>query len=74
MSEATLISTGDKPVLRFERFLPRPIEEVWRAVTDPEEMRAWFPTRIEIERWEQGATLTHHFDDPSLGAAARHGP
>ena len=62
MSEATLVSTGDKPVLRFERFLPRPIEEVWRAVTDPTEMRAWFPTRIEIDRWETGATLTHHFD------------
>ena len=35
MREATLISSGDKPVLRFERFLPRPVEEVWRAVTDP---------------------------------------
>jgi uncharacterized protein YndB with AHSA1/START domain len=62
MTEATLIATGDKPVLRFERFLPRPVEEVWRAVTDPTEMRAWFPTRIEISRWEPGATLTHHFD------------
>jgi len=62
MTEATLISTGNKPVLRFERFLPRPVEEVWRAVTDPTEMRAWFPTRIEIDRWEPGATLTHHFD------------
>jgi uncharacterized protein YndB with AHSA1/START domain len=62
MTEATLVATGDKPVLRFERFLPRPIEQVWRAVTDPAEMRAWFPTRIEIERWEVGATLTHHFD------------
>ena len=68
MSEATLISTGDRPVLRFERFLPRPVEEVWRAVTDPVEMRAWFPTRIEIDRWEVGARLTHHFDDPSLEA------
>jgi uncharacterized protein YndB with AHSA1/START domain len=66
-SEATLISTGDKPVLRFERFLPRPIEEVWRAVTDPTEMRAWFPTRIEIDRWETGATFTHHFDGQSYG-------
>ena len=67
MSEATLILTGDKPVLRFERFLPRPVEEVWRAVTDPQAMCAWFPTRIEIDRWEPGATLTHHFDDPSIG-------
>jgi len=62
MHEATLISTGDKPVLRFERFLPRPVEQVWRAVTDLIEMQAWFPTRIEIDRWETGATLTHHFD------------
>lgn len=62
MREATLISTGDKPVLHFERFLPRPVEQVWHAVTDPKEMQAWFPTRIEIDRWETGATLTHHFD------------
>jgi uncharacterized protein YndB with AHSA1/START domain len=66
MREGTLISTGDRPVLRFERFLPRPVEEVWRAVTDPTELRAWFPTRIEIDRWEAGATLTHHFDGQSL--------
>jgi uncharacterized protein YndB with AHSA1/START domain len=66
MREATLISSGDKPVLRFERFLPRPVEEVWRAVTDPVELRAWFPTRIEIDRWEPGATLTHHFDGSEL--------
>jgi uncharacterized protein YndB with AHSA1/START domain len=62
MREATLISTGDKPVLRFERFLPRPVEEVWRAVTDPAELRSWFPTRIEIDRWEAGGRLVHHFD------------
>ena len=67
MREATLISTGDKPVLRFERFLPRPVDEVWHAVTDPVEMRSWFPTRIEIDRWETGATLTHHFDDQPFG-------
>ena len=62
MSEATLIATGAKPVLRFERFLPRPIDQVWRAVPDPTEMREWFPTPIEVDRWEAGASLTHHFD------------
>jgi uncharacterized protein YndB with AHSA1/START domain len=25
------------------------------------------PTRIEIDRWETGATLTHHFDDQPYG-------
>lgn len=67
MSEATLISTGDRPVLRLERFLPRPVEDVWRAVTDPVELATWFPTRIEIDHWETGATLTHHFDGSALG-------
>jgi len=67
MTEATLLSSGDKPVLRFERFLPRPVEDVWRAVTDPAEMRSWFPTRIEIDRWEPGARLTHHFDGQPYG-------
>jgi uncharacterized protein YndB with AHSA1/START domain len=68
MREATLISSGDRPVLRFERFLPRPVEDVWRTVTDPLEMRSWFPTRIEIDRWEAGATLVHHFDDQPMAS------
>lgn len=66
MRDATLIATGAKPVIRFERFLPHPVEVVWRAVTDPVEMRSWFPTRIEVERWEPGASLLHHFDDQPL--------
>jgi uncharacterized protein YndB with AHSA1/START domain len=55
MTNATLIRAGARPILRFERHLPKPIEEVWRAVTDPTEMRAWFPTRIEIDEWKAGA-------------------
>ncbi len=66
MSEATLLGTGNRPVLRFERHLPGPVESVWKAVTDPVEMRAWFPTRIEIDGWKIGATLTHHFDQPGI--------
>ncbi len=62
MSDVVLLKVGARPVLRFERHLPRPLEEVWRAVTDPVEMRSWFPTRIEIEEWRVGAALTHHFD------------
>lgn len=66
MSEATLLKAGVRPVLRFERHLPRSIEEVWRAVTDPVEMRSWFPTRIEIEQWRVGAKLTHYFDQHDI--------
>jgi uncharacterized protein YndB with AHSA1/START domain len=29
-------------------------------------MTSWFPTRIEIDQWEVGAQLTHHFDDHEI--------
>jgi uncharacterized protein YndB with AHSA1/START domain len=66
MTEATLLTAGARPVLRFERHLDSPVEVVWKAVTDPAEMRSWFPTRIEIGRWELGAQLTHHFDEHDI--------
>jgi uncharacterized protein YndB with AHSA1/START domain len=66
VSEATLLRVGARPVVRLERHLPRPVEVVWEAVTDPTEMRAWFPTRIEIAEWKVGAPLTHHFDQHDI--------
>ena len=62
MTQATLLRAGDRPVLRFERHLSKPVDAVWRAVTDPTEMRSWFPTRIEIDEWRAGASLIHYFD------------
>ena len=66
MTEATLLSAGARPVLRFERRLSGSPETVWRAVTDPDEMRSWFPTRIEIGEWKVGAQLVHHFDEHDM--------
>ncbi len=66
MSEATLLRAGARPVVRLERHLPRPVDVVWEAVTDPTEMRAWFPTRIEIAEWKVGAPLTHYFDEHDI--------
>jgi uncharacterized protein YndB with AHSA1/START domain len=67
MSKATLLAAGSRPVLRFERHLSGSVETVWQAATDPDEMRAWFPTRIEIDEWKVGAKLTHHFDEHAIG-------
>ena len=66
MSEATLLRAGARPVLRFERHLSQPVETVWRAVTDPAEMRTWFPTRVEIAEWKVGARITHYFDQHDI--------
>lgn len=76
--EATLTNIGERPILRFRRHLRQPIEAVWRHVSDPVEMRSWFPTRIEIDEWRVGATLTHHFDghdiDPLPGVVVEWDP
>jgi uncharacterized protein YndB with AHSA1/START domain len=61
---------NDQPVLHFERHFAHPIEKIWRALTEPEELRGWFPARIEGE-WKAGATLRFVFPDeeeaPSQG-------
>jgi len=44
------LERGDREVtLRFVRWLPHPPEKVWRALTEPEHLTAWFPTTIEGE-------------------------
>ena len=48
--------TGDRWQLTFERRLAHPPERVWRAITEPEHLAAWFPAAIEGE-WEAGAAL-----------------
>lgn len=47
--DAELRMIEGKPVLRFERRLRHSPEKVWRVVTDPAEMRHWFPAEVEID-------------------------
>jgi uncharacterized protein YndB with AHSA1/START domain len=48
--------------IRFERTLPHPVEKVWRAVTEPDHLSAWFPTTIEGDR-APGAQLRFSFPE-----------
>jgi len=48
--EGQLQQSGDRWQLRFTRTLSHPPEKVWRALTEPERLAAWFPTDIEGER------------------------
>ena len=43
-----------KPAVRFERVYPHPVERVWRSITVPEEMAAWFPSTVEVDLREGG--------------------
>jgi uncharacterized protein YndB with AHSA1/START domain len=60
--------------LRFERQLPHPRAKVWRALTDKEELRAWFVSVVDYDRTEfepaVGARLTFAY---TTGAEVGHG-
>ena len=63
MTEATLLTDGARAAVRLERRLPDPPPTVWAAITDREELRAWFPCDVEVAggRWEVGAPMTFRF-------------
>ncbi|HEV7721921.1 MAG TPA: SRPBCC family protein, partial [Iamia sp.] len=39
----------DRWSVRLERRYPHPIETVWRAVSEPEHLKVWFPATVELE-------------------------
>ena len=55
--DGTLEQTQAGPRLRFTRHLAHPPEKVWRAITEPEHLKAWFPDTIGVDEWAVGATL-----------------
>ena len=59
----TALGAGTRPSVRFERDLPDPPGAVWRALTDPQELKSWFPCEILAERWEAGAALRFVFPE-----------
>jgi uncharacterized protein YndB with AHSA1/START domain len=63
MSEATLVEEGGGPAVRLERRLPDPPATVWRAITDREELRSWFPCDVVVAggQWVVGASITFEF-------------
>ena len=54
--DGVLEPAGDRWRLRFTRTLHHAPDKVWRALTDPEHLSAWFPHRIDGE-WTVGAPL-----------------
>ncbi len=63
---------GGRLALRYERRLAHPPEKVWRALTESEHLRHWFPADIEGER-TPGARLVFRFWPDTLEKAAESG-
>ena len=56
--------------LRFERCYSHPIDAVWRAVSEPEGLRKWFPAAVELDLRPGGAmrfTFPGHEDEAMGG-------
>ena len=69
----TVHEDGDRLILRYERRLAHPVAEVWRMVTDPDGLAAWFPARVSYERLAVGVEMTFRFSSEDLERAEEAG-
>jgi uncharacterized protein YndB with AHSA1/START domain len=58
----------DQPTLSFERRLSHPVERVWRAITEPDELGHWFPSKVVVDELSAGAEMSFEFEDMPLDA------
>ena len=56
MTDGTLERHGDRQLIRFERLLDHPVERVWRALTEPDEIAAWLAL-AELDLTEGGRVV-----------------
>jgi uncharacterized protein YndB with AHSA1/START domain len=63
MTDPALDTSGDRPVVRLERYLPDPPAVVWQAVTDRTQLKSWFPCDVIVAggAWVVGASITFPF-------------
>jgi uncharacterized protein YndB with AHSA1/START domain len=63
MTEPVLITEGERPSIRLERYLDDPPDVVWQSLTEPTQLATWFPCQILVEggSWQVGAALSFPF-------------
>jgi uncharacterized protein YndB with AHSA1/START domain len=64
MKEATIVTEGARPSVRLERHLDDPPSVVWGALTEREQLHAWFPCDVIVDggQWVVGAAISFPFD------------
>jgi uncharacterized protein YndB with AHSA1/START domain len=55
--EGTYLEVEGRPAVRFERIYPQDVERVWRAISEPAEIRQWFPSP-EVSIDAEAGTIT----------------
>jgi uncharacterized protein YndB with AHSA1/START domain len=64
-SYATIEGT---PTLIFERRLSHPVDRVWDAITESDELQHWFPSKVVVDELLPGAKMTFEFENMPLDA------
>jgi uncharacterized protein YndB with AHSA1/START domain len=69
-ADGTLVVSGEIAVIAFERRLGHPVEAVWAALTDPDELAAWLgPGTVEPRAGGRISICTGPGDRPGLQRA-----
>ncbi|MBV8220332.1 MAG: SRPBCC family protein [Solirubrobacterales bacterium] len=58
----------DRPTLTFERRLSHPVDRVWRAITEPDELGHWFPSKVVVDELAAGGDMSFEFEGMPLDA------
>ena len=49
MDRGTYLEYDGRPAVRFQRSYPYPLQRLWAAVTEPDELKHWFPFRVSMQ-------------------------
>jgi uncharacterized protein YndB with AHSA1/START domain len=71
MERGTLVDHDGRPAVRFRREFAQPVERVWDAITIPDDLAAWFPSKVRMEP-TVGGTI-EFYGDPNLPEARSSG-
>lgn len=63
MDRGTYVELDGRPAVRFQRSYDHPVERLWSAITDPDELPHWFPSKVAMKA-EVGGTI-EFTDDPN---------
>jgi uncharacterized protein YndB with AHSA1/START domain len=72
MKDGTLERRDDHQVIRFERRLAHPVERVWGALTEPDQIAAWLAlAELELEEGGRVELRWQNHDEEGNTAVAR---
>jgi uncharacterized protein YndB with AHSA1/START domain len=64
MNDGTYVEHDGRPAVRFRRSFDHPVERVWAAISEPDGLAHWFPSKVSLEH-RVGGTIEFS-GDPNM--------